>query len=117
MASVRQVSVSSAEQLEQSISSYIAQGFAVMNRSPNSATMFKKKEFSVLWAIVGLLLCIIPLLIYLVVYAVESDQMVEIRVLQSRAALPPPNVQMSPDGKFWWDGRQWVAVPASEGPP
>jgi hypothetical protein len=50
--------VSSAEQLEQSISSYVAQGFAVMNRTPNSATMFKKKEFSVLWAVVGLVLCI-----------------------------------------------------------
>ncbi len=42
--------------------------------------MIKKKEFSVLWAVIGLLICIIPLLIYLLIYATESDKVVEIRV-------------------------------------
>lgn len=42
--------------------------------------MIKKKEFSVLWAVIGLLICIIPLLIYLIIYATESDKVVEIRV-------------------------------------
>ena len=23
---------------------------------------------------------------------------------------PPPPPQLSPDGKFWWDGQRWVPV-------
>lgn len=35
--------------------------------------MQKAKSFSVLWAVIGFLLCLLPLLIYLIVYAMQPD--------------------------------------------
>jgi hypothetical protein len=138
---VHQVSVFSEAQLESTIGSYIAQGYAVANRTPRSVTMLKRKEFNVVWAIVGFFLCLIPLLIYAIVYSTQSDQMVEIRIIDAAAlALPspasvqtsadgrwwwdgaawqdiemsaPPNAQRSPDGRFWWDGERWRAMPGT----
>ena len=77
-ARTHRVMVSSPQEMERTITSYIAQGYAVVNKTQTAATMFKKKEFSILWAVVGLLLCVLPLLIYLIIYATRSDQMVEI---------------------------------------
>ena len=45
-----------------------------------SATLSKKKEFSVLWAVIGFLICLFPLLIYIIWYAVQTDKVVEIIV-------------------------------------
>jgi len=67
--------------MDSTILGYLNDGFVIANRSPTSATLQKKKQFSVLWAIVGLILCILPLLIYLIVYAMQADvQIVEITV-------------------------------------
>ena len=115
MAAVQQLSVYSPEQIDQAIRGYIAQGFVVMNRTRVSATMFKKKEFSILWLVVGLILCVIPLLIYLIVYAIQSDQMVEIRLIAAPAiAVPAPPAGgsiLSDDGRHWLDGQQSQPVP------
>jgi len=102
---ISQVSVVSTEQLEQAITQYVAQGFVVANRSATAVTMIKKKEFKVIWAVIGFFLCVIPLLIYLVVYAREKDQLVEIRIVSPQA--PGTDIQLSPDGRSWWDGSQW----------
>ena len=114
MALVSNVPVSSEPQLEQVITSYIAQGFVVMSRSPTTATLFKKKEFSILWLVVGLVLCVFPLLIYLIIYASQSDQMVQV-YLTDQASAPAAQVtsavgQLSPDGRWRWDGTQWQPV-------
>jgi hypothetical protein len=119
MAAVSTVSVYSEAQMEQVITSYIAQGYIVSNRTPTSATLFKKKEFSILWLVIGLLLCLIPLIIYLFIYAAESDKMVQIFLADSTSA---PGVttavgQMSADGRWRWDGSQWIPVPAIAAPP
>jgi hypothetical protein len=119
--------------LDGAITSYIAQGFTVQNRGEDFAVMFKKKEFSVLWAVVGLLLCLLPLLVYLIVYATQKDQLVEIRVAASQPQIHwsgdreqwwdgdswhhisqqlPPGTQASPDGAHFWDGASWRAMPA-----
>jgi hypothetical protein len=117
MAATRQVSVGSQEQMDQAVSGYIAQGFVVMNRAPAAVTMFKKKEFSILWLVIGLLLCVVPLLVYLVVYALQQDQMVEIRVAAgpviAGAGAVPIGAPVSDDGRHWWDGRRWQPVPAA----
>jgi uncharacterized membrane protein YukC len=76
----QRLTVSSPQEMEQTIASYIAQGYAVVHKTKTSATMFKKKEFSILWAVVGFLFCLLPLLIYIIYYATQSDQMVEIIV-------------------------------------
>lgn len=79
-AQVQVVEVDSSQELETAVSSYVVQGYVLANKTATSATMIKKKEFSILWAVIGFLICILPLLIYLVIYATESDKVVEIRV-------------------------------------
>jgi hypothetical protein len=120
MATVQQVPVYSEAQMEQWITSYIAQGFMLSNRTPTGATLFKKKEFSILWLVIGLLLCVFPLIIYLIVYAAESDKMIQLYLADpatASALVPPPSGQLSPDGLWRWDGSQWIALPALEAPP
>ena len=60
-ARVQSVQVTTADQLQQAVSSYIVQGYSVANQTATSATMVKRKEFSVLWVVVGLILGVLPL--------------------------------------------------------
>jgi len=67
--------------MEQVITSYIAQGFVVVNKTETSTTLQKKKEFKLVWAVIGFVLCLLPLLIYLIVYATQSDvEVVQIHI-------------------------------------
>lgn len=109
MASMQQVPVPNAGALETTITGYIARGFVVQQRGDDFAVLFKAKEFQIVWAIVGFLLCLIPLLVYLIVYALQTDQAVEIRVTA-------PAVQWSDDRTLWWDGVAWRSL-ADDGPP
>jgi hypothetical protein len=114
VAKVQNFPVYSEAQMAQAITSYIAQGYVLSNRTPTGATLFKKKEFSILWLVIGLILCLIPLIIYLIIYASESDKMVQIYLADAATAprlAPPPSGQLSPDGRWRWDGLQWVLVP------
>jgi hypothetical protein len=140
MAIATTVLVPDAVALRQTIDSYIVQGFSVAIQDADSATMMKKKEFNVVWAVIGFFLCLIPLLIYCIVYATQHDQMVRI-VIGSAAVLGagagaikvspdgnwwwsealqkwvgvleqlPPGVRVSDDGYYWWDGGQWRQKP------
>jgi hypothetical protein len=108
--------------MEVAISSYIAKGFVMANRTPTAATMFKKKEFSILYLVVGFFLCVIPLLVYLIVYSFQRDQMVQIQLVSatSQPQLPTISAQMvgtrSADGQWWWDGAAWQPVPQQTPP-
>jgi hypothetical protein len=129
---VQEIHVRTAQELENSILSYIAQGYAVSNRTDETVTLFKKKEFNVLWAIIGFFLCAIPLLIYAIMYSQESDQMIVIRIGQApaiswtddrkwwssdganwhdAATEIPPGATRSDDQQFWWDGTVWCPMP------
>jgi len=78
---IQRVNVPSAEAMEQAITGYAAQGFVVASKTTTSATLQKAKEFKILWAVIGFLLCILPLLIYLIVYATQPDyEIIEIKV-------------------------------------
>ena len=74
------VSVSSQKDLETTINSYVAQGYAVSNKTADSAVLTKRKQFSIPIAIVGFLLCILGLIIYAVIYSMQKDKVVTIRV-------------------------------------
>lgn len=78
--------VNTTQEMESMIQGYIAQGFNIANRTPTSVTLIKRKEFSVLWAVIGFLVCLLPLLIYLIVYAAQSDQMVTITLAGAQPA-------------------------------
>lgn len=110
MAAVR---VGTDQEMEVMINTYIAHGFVLANRTPSGATLFKKKEFSIVWAVVGFFLCLLPLLIYLIVYASQSDQTVHVQLASQPvlpASAPQAQPQLSSDGRWWWDGRAWQPV-------
>jgi hypothetical protein len=125
------IQVSSQEELSRTTAIYVSQGFQVLVQSPTSVSLIKRKEFNIVYAVLGFLLCTIPLFIYLIYYANQKDRVVEIRfahpspgitarppeptgsaVLEGRppsgAGIVPP--QLSPDGTHWWDGTQWRQV-------
>lgn len=74
----QKVHVPSKSDMDTSISSYIARGFVVANKTETSTLLIKKKEFSIPIGIIGFLFCFIGLGIYAIVYACQSDEVVEI---------------------------------------
>src|SRR6266704_87865 len=88
MANVRYIDVTEPEQMQLEITRLVAAGFTVANQSDRSVTLVKRKQFSIPMLIIGLLLCVVPLLIYLIVYASQSDQIVEIRLIDKPKMTP-----------------------------
>lgn len=80
MASNSIINVADQRALDSAVTTYISKGFIVANRTTDSVVMFKKKEFSIVMALVGLLFMVLPCLIYIVYYMCKSDQMVELRI-------------------------------------
>jgi hypothetical protein len=120
-ASVATLIVPTTEQMQQAVMSYVAQGFVVSTQTADTTTMFKKKEFNILWAVIGFFLCLLPLLIYCIVYATQKDQMVVVRI---DASVPPTgavpflssgaqvgaaeHLTWSEDRRYWWNGSTWI---------
>ncbi len=124
------IQVSTTEELSRTVSMYLSQGFQIMAQAPNSVSLIKRKEFEVKWAVLGFLLCTIPLFIYLAYYVSQSDRVVEVRLVSlgpvatyspqapspaPADVTPPPGAgsappQLSSDGTHWWDGTQWRRV-------
>jgi hypothetical protein len=100
---VTTTTVGSARELEVAVANYSAQGYYLVTRTDTSATMRKPKQFNVLIAILGFLFCVVGLVIYAIVYAMQSDQVVEIRVVEPHT----PRHTLSDDRRWWWDGHQW----------
>ena len=122
-AKVASVNVATPEQMQHAIMSYVAQGFVVSTQTADTTTLFKKKEFNILWAVIGFFLCLIPLLIYCIVYATQSDEMIVIRIDPSAAMSMAPGtvpglsqpsntdvelLTWSEDRKYWWTGTTWI---------
>jgi hypothetical protein len=137
MATAAIIQVPNAPALRQTIDSYIVQGYSIAMQDSSSATMVKKKEFSIVWAVIGFFLCLLPFLIYCIVYATQKDQMVRIVIGASAGGgllrvsadgnwwwseerqnwvgvleSLPAGTQVSGDRKWWWDGGQWRGLPA-----
>jgi hypothetical protein len=107
----------SPQQLEQLVLQYIGQGYGVANRTNDTVTMVKKKEFNIVWAIVGFFFCLLPLIIYLIIFVTQKDQVVVLRLGDARilgtsltlGVAPDADapVRISDDGRYWWDGSHW----------
>jgi len=80
MASNSIINVADQRALDSAVTTYISKGFIIANRTTDSVVMFKKKEFSIVMALVGFLFMVLPFLIYIVYYMFKSDQMVELRI-------------------------------------
>jgi hypothetical protein len=122
----RHIEVNEPEQMQLEITRLVSDGFTVASQNDRSVTLVKRKQFSIPILIIGFFLCVIPLIIYLIMYAMQKDQIVEIRLidrpeskpyrasdhiaLEGEAARVPinaPVIQVSPDGQQWWDGSRW----------
>jgi len=108
MANIQQWTAPDVTQFEAAVSNYVAHGYLVANRTACSVTLVKPKQFSIAMLVIGLILCVVPLFLYLLLYAFEQDQVIEVRLPS------PPIGQRSADGHWSWDGRAWqpVATPA-----
>jgi hypothetical protein len=115
------VPVANVEQLEQIVLSHVAQGYQPAMRTDTSALLIKKKELNIVWVLVGIFLCFIPLVIELVRYYKDEDMVVEVRLVppgqQAGSYEPPPpsdaqgtEPHLSADGRQWWDGTRWHRV-------
>jgi hypothetical protein len=91
MAHISKVYVDSTDAMESSITGYVAMGFLIVNKTATKVTLQKKREFSILWAVIGIIFCLIPLFIYLIVYATKpAVEVVEIEVRGTTSNLPRP---------------------------
>ncbi len=132
MANVRQIQVTEPEQMQLEITRLVSAGFMVASQNNRSVTLIKRKQFSIAAMVIGFFLCVVPLLIYLVVYALQQDQVVEIVMLDG-PIVPPyrgsehlpdappltnpgPVLQLSPDRQQWWDGISWRSTGESVPP-
>ena len=70
------ITVNNRAELDAAVTSYISQGFTVAQQTSTSVTMFKKKAFDFGKYFRGLLLCLLPGVIYIFRYAGQKDQMV-----------------------------------------
>ncbi len=70
---LRRVEVDSAESLNSAVLSYAAQGFVVVDRTSTQVILNKRKQFQIIWAVIGFFACILPFLVYLLVYAITPD--------------------------------------------
>lgn|GEM_PF-1965089 len=117
-ANLSTVNVATRGQVEQTVMSYVAQGFTVSTQTDDTTTLYKKKEFNVVWAVIGFFACVIPLIIYCIVYSMESDQMVVVRLDPAAAALSvspilgastgAEGLRWSEDRRYWWDSTTWI---------
>ncbi len=87
-AKMKLIEVQYADEIDQAVTSWIVQGYTVANRTSMSVTLVKRKQFSYFIAIIGFVLILLPLLIYILIYAFQSDKVVEIRATQPVRARP-----------------------------
>ena len=132
----RTLLVSSPRELDEVIRQHSLHGYFLAARGEGYATLRKPKEFNPIIALLGLIPCGLGLLAYLIVYALQSDDVVELRVGQATPFLlsedrrwwwdgqawqdaersVPPGAPRSEDGFYWWDGSSWRPVPPRERP-
>ena len=104
---VRTVAVGDPRAFETAIADYSARGFLLVSKTEASALLRKPKQFNVLLAILGAVLCLVGLLVYVIFYATQQDEVVEVRLVDRQAALEGAPFTLSPDGNWWWDGQRW----------
>lgn len=87
------------------------QGWAVATYTPVVAHLRRNRDLSVaaivLLLLFGWLLCWIPLIVYLVVFALTQTSTITVRLWGPDAV---PVGTLSEDGCWWWDGQGWQAI-------
>lgn len=133
---VKRFTVPDARGLDAAVAGHLARGFVVVGRTDRFAVLRKGKRFNPGYALLGSLFCGVGLLLYLLLYGVQSDEVVEVSMSEPGHGVAdlsddrrwwwdgerwedteqavPPGRRRSPDGAYWWDGVAWRPVPAAE---
>jgi hypothetical protein len=131
---VRRVHVPSHQQAQIERTRLMSQGYAPVSEDIRGGqtviVLWRKKQFNGLAFGLGLLVWLLPGVIYLLIYMSRGDDLVELWVeenkenkslespegnegrapeTQEAETLPslPPTVLLSPDRQQWWDGSEW----------
>jgi uncharacterized integral membrane protein len=93
-----------ADTLNKAIAEYQADGWVLLNQTSNSAQLKKPKEFSTALFIIGILLFFIIGVIYLILYAVQKEELVTLKtddqgnlVEDGKVILPVENKPQTPE--------------------
>lgn len=76
-------SLSNAERsaiLDKEIRAYVKQGYRVISRTDSTVQLVKPKKFSLIIAIICLLLAVLPFILYVLIYMASSDQTIYLEV-------------------------------------
>ncbi len=126
------ITVRSKSEMEQRVNQYLVNGYTVAGQSSDSTILRKPKEFNIFLGALGFFLCVIGFFVYLLIYSMQKDRVIEIRLdttpkmaedrnwwwddhlneWRNVDEAAPPNAKRSDDGKHWWDGQAWRRVPA-----
>lgn len=66
--------------LDREIQKYVRSGYRVLSRSDTTAQLVKPKKFSLLIAIIALLLAVLPFVLYLLWYMASKDKTIYLSI-------------------------------------
>lgn len=66
--------------LDREIQSYVRKGYRVLSQTDTSAQLVKPKKFSLILAVLLLILMVLPFVIYLLMYVAAKDKTVYISI-------------------------------------
>jgi len=66
--------------LDREIQSYVRKGYRVLSQTDTSAQLVKPKKFSLILAVLLLILMVLPFVIYLLMYVAAKDKTVYLSV-------------------------------------
>jgi hypothetical protein len=66
--------------LDREVQNYVRRGYRVVSRTPTTAQLVKSKQFSIILAILGLIIAVVGLVIYLIIYMAMRDSQVYLTV-------------------------------------
>lgn len=96
--------VSDLDNLQRTVATLTAQGGVVQGQSDTEVTVFLKKKMNVIVLIVGLVLCLVPGLAYLIWYSTaDQNQQITVKVGS------PTNIKT--DHAHWYDGQDQPGSP------
>ena len=86
MATTRRLVVPSPAALDQAVRHHLAQGYVLQASGPGFAHLYKAKRFNVFWAVVGTAVCVVPVLVYLLVYLLQQDLLIQVVVVPPQSS-------------------------------
>ena len=85
MPSVSTIYARTPDEVHSLVNAHLVEGYQLRNQTGSEVVLFKPKQFSIVWAVIGFFFMLLPLVIYIIVYAMQSDKVVQIILKQPPA--------------------------------